>query len=200
MNLPKVPACDECNGRKSHLEHYATTILPFGGRHAAAIDNLRTLVPPRLEKNARLHRDIVANMRRAWAQHGSFVLPTASVPVDGERIHELFRFVGRGLVSYEFGVTLKPSDLVEVTTLTAQGMELFETQFFGPHVSSVRHVDLGAGTVVYEGLQAQDMPEATVWRIQMYGGMWMLSDSTPPEANGSLLGIMTGPEGMDGGA
>jgi hypothetical protein len=31
-NLPKVPTCRECNKKKSELEHYLTTVLPFGAR------------------------------------------------------------------------------------------------------------------------------------------------------------------------
>lgn len=192
-NLPKAPACEECNGQKSRLEHYAATVLPFGARHSSALDNLRTMVPPRLEKNAKLHRDIASQMRRVWAKQGPFILPTATVPVDGERIHELFRLIGRGLVWHEYRVTLRPTDFTEVTTLTAPGMELFEREFFGPHAKDVRTVNLGEGTVVYQGLQAQDMPEATVWRVQLYGGMWMLAGSDGPDPSGSLIGIMTGP-------
>ena len=39
-NLPQAPACAECNGLKSTLEHYLTTVLPFGGRHPGASENL----------------------------------------------------------------------------------------------------------------------------------------------------------------
>jgi hypothetical protein len=43
-NLPKVPACNACNQKKSVLEHYVTTLLPFlrlelgddGAPHASA--------------------------------------------------------------------------------------------------------------------------------------------------------------------
>lgn len=32
-------------------------------------------------------------------------------------------------------------------------------------------IDLGNGTVVYEGIQGVDCPEITVWRFRFYGGM-----------------------------
>ena len=35
--LPQVPACDKCNNEKSHLEHYLTALLPFGGSHADVV-------------------------------------------------------------------------------------------------------------------------------------------------------------------
>ena len=41
-NLPQVPACSLCNAQKSALEHYLTSVLPFGGRHKAALPNLKT--------------------------------------------------------------------------------------------------------------------------------------------------------------
>lgn len=30
-NLPKVPICDACTNKKSRLENYLMTTLPFGG-------------------------------------------------------------------------------------------------------------------------------------------------------------------------
>jgi len=59
QNLPKVPACKQCNGDKSKLEHYLTSILPFGGRHGDARSNIE-LVPKRLAKNARLRETIAS--------------------------------------------------------------------------------------------------------------------------------------------
>src|ERR1700722_9395653 len=56
--LPQVPACAPCNKEKSELEHYLTAVLPFGGRHDDASINLETMVPPRLAKNAKLHRGL----------------------------------------------------------------------------------------------------------------------------------------------
>jgi 5-methylcytosine-specific restriction endonuclease McrA len=39
-DLPQAPICGECNNEKSKLEHYLTTVLPFGGRHPASAENL----------------------------------------------------------------------------------------------------------------------------------------------------------------
>ena len=57
-NLPQVPACRHCNNRKSELEAYLMTVLPFGAKHAGAAELLTKLVPPRLEKNAKLARKL----------------------------------------------------------------------------------------------------------------------------------------------
>lgn len=57
-NLPQVPACKRCNNRKSELEAYLMTVLPFGAKNADAAEILAKLVPPRLEKNAKLERKL----------------------------------------------------------------------------------------------------------------------------------------------
>jgi hypothetical protein len=65
-NLPKAPACAKCNGEKSKLEHYLTTVLPFGARHAQAMDNMQVNVPGRLAKNQKLHRQLQNGAQHAW--------------------------------------------------------------------------------------------------------------------------------------
>lgn len=44
--LPQVPACKRCNNRKSELEGYLMTVLPFGAKNADAAKILTKLVPP----------------------------------------------------------------------------------------------------------------------------------------------------------
>jgi len=86
-NLPKVPACTTCNGEKARLEHYLTTVLPFGGRHPQAVPNLESAVPPRLAKNRRLHRHLVASEQAAWIrQDGGIYEPTKVVEFDGTKL------------------------------------------------------------------------------------------------------------------
>jgi len=55
--IPIVPACAPCNGKRADLEHYAASVLPFGGRHAGASASLTGDVPRRLAKNQRLRRE-----------------------------------------------------------------------------------------------------------------------------------------------
>src|SRR3989304_4598934 len=62
--IPQVPACQKCNNEKSKLENDLTAILPFGGLHADAHENLVELVPKRLAKNLRLHRELYAGRSR----------------------------------------------------------------------------------------------------------------------------------------
>jgi len=62
-NLPQAPVCATCNNEKSELEHYLTAVLPFGGRHPDALENLVSMVPKRLQRNAKLHRVLSAGVR-----------------------------------------------------------------------------------------------------------------------------------------
>ena len=62
-NLPQVPACEACNNRKADLERYLTTVLPFGGLHPDAHENLVEQVPRRLTNNLRLPRELAAGRR-----------------------------------------------------------------------------------------------------------------------------------------
>ena len=62
-DLPKVPACSKCNRDKSEMEHYAVSVLPFGGRHATALVYLE-MVPKRLQRNPPLHRSLVEGRGR----------------------------------------------------------------------------------------------------------------------------------------
>jgi hypothetical protein len=57
-HLPKVPACAACNRAKAELEHYLATVLPFGGRQAGSSAHMQGAVPPKLAKNAALHRTL----------------------------------------------------------------------------------------------------------------------------------------------
>jgi hypothetical protein len=83
-DLPKVPACARCNGEKADLELYLTAVLPFGGRHADATENLSTLVPGRLAKNARLHRDLNRRRTKVWTKSASgLAVPMLALPFDG---------------------------------------------------------------------------------------------------------------------
>jgi hypothetical protein len=57
-HLPQVPACDDCNREKAKLEHYLTTVMPFGATHGDAASTLGTMVPKRLGRNEALHREL----------------------------------------------------------------------------------------------------------------------------------------------
>jgi len=68
ITIPQVPACRQCNKDKSDLEHYLTTVLPFGGRHIDAAANLQNEGPRRLAKNKKVHRELAQGRARIWTR------------------------------------------------------------------------------------------------------------------------------------
>jgi hypothetical protein len=175
-DLPKAPACHDCNGKKSRLETYLAAVLPFAGRHAQAVENLTKGVPKRLDKNRKVSRELFGSMKAAWLREdGGIYKRTSVVDFDGDKLIDLLKYVGRGLAWYHWKVYLRIDDEVSVMFVKDAG-----TMFFQSLLAKMRpehHVDenLGNGTVLYRGLQASDPPELTVWTISMYGGL-VLSD------------------------
>lgn len=85
-DLPQAPICTQCNNEKSKLEHYLTTVLPFGGRHASSAENLGSIVPKRLARNAKLHRELAIGQEDIPAgtlgEHGGGI----AIPLDWQKL------------------------------------------------------------------------------------------------------------------
>jgi hypothetical protein len=190
--LPKVPVCRDCNSSKSDLEHYVVSVAPFGARHVSAKENLETMVPKRLARNAPLLRSLAAHHHRVWADDEfGLLVPHMTLPIDHTRMSELFVFIAKGLLWYHWQVRLLETDSVSVTMLTAAGERLFDERFFNVPVGDRVSADLGNGTVRYDGVQAVDMPQLSVWRVRMLGGV-RFGDSALG-ATSSMVGLITGP-------
>lgn len=188
-NLPKVPACQACNNDKGKLEHYLTSVLPFGGHHADATTNLSEMVPSRLAKNALLHRQLGAGQSRTWARFGGLFVPSMTVPIDSSKIDALFRYIVKGLVWHHWRVLLAPNASAWAGILSAHGEKLFKRMLAlnGHRVSG----NLGEGTFVYEGLQAPDIPEMSVWTFSIYGGLILGGDPYEPQPKTTMIGGQT---------
>ncbi len=198
--LPLVPACDKCNSRKSNLEHYLTAVLPFGARHSKALDNLQTMVPKRLAKNAKLHRALGNNWGKIWAaEDGGLQVPVSTLPIDPDRVRELFSMVARGLVWYHWRIIIPRDHFVEVIFLTDHGEQFLEERFFSVTVANRVCQDLGNGTFWYEGVQAVDCPEISAWRFSIYGGLKFASTQASGELS-SRIGAVIGPQSVKGNA
>lgn len=193
-DLPKVPACAECNGEKSKLENYLAAVLPFGGRHAEATENLESMVPGRLAKNAKLHRHLARQRSRAATKTSSgLYVPTIAVPFDGEKFEALIVFIVRGLAWHHWSVLLDPAQcFVHVHSLTAHGERLF-ANFLRMRAKERVNGNLGDGTFVYRGIQGVDNPVVSVWEFSFYGGATMIGDPDGSQQELSTVGVMTGP-------
>jgi hypothetical protein len=193
-NLPQVPACQTCNAAKSALEHYLTTILLIGGRHPDAEPMMFETLARRLQKNAKLHREIVGGMRLTVIEEPpprQGLIPI-QVPFNGQRLLELLTYVARGLLSHHFGVTLPPDIAVCTISLTRTGEALIASlsEKYGRRRVSA---DLGRGTFVYEGAQCE-YPEHTLWKFSVFGGIRMHGESATDSSASTTLAAITGRE------
>jgi len=91
-DLPKAPICNQCNADKSDLEHYLQPVFAFGGRHPDAFENLDIWARRKLEKDAKLHRQLAAGYTET------------SVPLDWKKVEALFRLIVRGLIWHHWKV------------------------------------------------------------------------------------------------
>jgi hypothetical protein len=194
-NLPQVPACDACNGKKSALETDLMAILPLGARHSSAERNMREMVPGRLEKNRRVHRQLGQGQGRVWVQDDSgLVVQTMTLPIDPTKLLELHKWIARGLMFFHWQVRLTDEHDVTALTLTQAGEEIFDRHFALNAAARVEE-DLKNGTFWYEGARAKDEATVTIWRFSMYGGMQFGATTFPGEV-ASRIGVMTGPRSI----
>ncbi|MDD3182308.1 MAG: HNH endonuclease [Alphaproteobacteria bacterium] len=189
-NLPKVPSCAKCNGEKSSLEHYLTTVLPFGGRHADATTNLSEMVPQRLEKNAKLRRHLISEKGRIWSEEAGLLLPHMTLPIDSDKLNQLFCYIIKGLIWHHWGLLLPCDYFIGASSLTKEG-ESFFLDLFNKNPRREVNVSLGKGTFKYEGRQGTDDPYITLWRFTIYGGVVFSESSLFPSEKTSITWGLT---------
>jgi hypothetical protein len=191
-NLPQCPACSICNNDKSKLEHYLTSILPFGAQHADAANNLENMVPGRLAKNRKLHQSLAAGMHRVWHQENGIIRPRLSLPLDSTKVNELFHFIVKGVLWHHWRVILTSNHFARAGTLSKEGEKVFWNLFNMNANARTGVVDLGEGTIQYEGIQGFDCPQLSVWKFVVYGGLKLDGDKRAPLENPSLIWGLTG--------
>ena len=168
-HLPKVPACSQCNNEKSKLEHYLTSVMPFGGRHADAQEVLSSMVPPRLEKNRRLRDSLTLFRSAIYTSHnnGPWVRQM-SLPFDGDRLLRLAEMMVKGLAFYHWEFTFDQTDVIRSTLLTRHGRR-FVDPFFNAKGGRRIAESIADGALAYEAVEVRDVPRASLWRLSLYG-------------------------------
>jgi hypothetical protein len=169
-DLPQVPACKSCNQDKSRLEHYLATLLPFGGRHETARERLETDIRQRLARNMALHSRLRQGERRVFSKEGELIVPVMAMPVDTVSLLRWCDYVAKGLAAYHWKCVLGTHCTVRSMSLTAAGEREFDRLMTNCSSRALRK-DLGAGTVVYEGVTLASKPNASLWRLRLYGGL-----------------------------
>ncbi len=166
-NLSKVPCCKNCNDKKSRLEHYLLTILPFGARHADALDNLTSQVPGRLDQNISLHKKLYQGQGIEYINNeAGLLVPSMAIPINTNKLIELFNYIARALANIHFNVRILGNEL----TISSIDFDNIDS-FLNGKVKNKINNDLGNGTVVYTGVQANDNDKVTAWEFSIYGGL-----------------------------
>jgi hypothetical protein len=168
--LPKVPACQPCNQKKSTLEHYLTTVLPFASQHPEGGRLLEEKVPHRLARNAKLHRELASGYGYIMMQEDGSLIERLTIPFEGEKLTALFKMVLRGLVYYHWR-ELIPQDYNIGAGLVTHAGDQFMRYLFSMKTKQQVARSWCDGLVLYEGVQSVDDPALTIWRFQIYGGI-----------------------------
>lgn len=186
-DLPKVPACKQCNNEKSLLEHYLTAVLPFGARHGDAHDVIE-MTPARLAKNRALHERLALGLRHLLRSRdgGPWELDM-TLPLDGQAVEKHFEYVVRGLAWYHWEVELGAPHFVRAAFLAQGGRQHFDKFFAGATRARVES-SLAGGGFRYEGIQAQDNASLTLWRMSLYG-LEVSGNEQPGERSSIVYGL-----------
>ena len=174
--LPKVPACNPCNEKKSRLEHHLTSVMPFAARHADAAENLVTMVPKRLAKNLPLRRSIEHTIAQRWLRDPSGLLvKTSTVHIEASALDMWVEMVVKGLVWHHWKVVTGTSHTVEVMRLHENGA-VFLKHGFAMRGERIAETIIGGGALSYEAQGVSDGLPTSIWRLSIYGGIEMAGE------------------------
>lgn len=193
-NLPQVPACRQCNNEKSRLEHHLLTVLPFGARHTAASRTLDELVPARLEKNARLHRDLLGAWNRQWrGEYAPRWTPNMTLPLDSRLVARLCEYMMIGLAWHHWQADLAAPNQVRASFFHPHGHATLESAFANPQWGERLDANLGGGTFVYRAAQDPGAPSRTLWRFSIYGMVMAGVPGQPGVQAEAIFGVSNPP-------
>ncbi|WP_321495047.1 hypothetical protein [uncultured Desulfobacter sp.] len=194
-NLPQAPVCKRCNVKKSKLELYISTVLPFGGHHYNALDELSNQVPKRLNKNHKLHQEIRTSQQNIYyrTENGSTIKAMA-IDFDSENIYEFSRYAVKGLMWKHWGKYLPLSHSVKAFSPSEKGVLFTEKLFSSIQTDLTVDVRLGIDTIKYSGkMQNYDENDISVWKIYFFGGIQVAFKSEAVIVPDSYISVITGP-------
>ena len=157
-------------------------VLGFGARHPDSSINLQTMIAKRLNKNARLKAELEAGFTKSGG---------TTIPFDHRRFNRLFAMIAQGLLWFHWQTLLGHGYSSIAATFSDLGMAFYEQM-----VASLKTVNcivgnLGEDTFSYEGVQATESPQVTIWRFSMYGSVMFMGDPKLPGPS-SLVVAVTG--------
>lgn len=171
-NLPVVPACRACNSAKSALESELTVVLPFGARHAAARENLSTMVPKRLRANERLRRQLEETLEPRWVPSPTGAYQMRSmVHIDAEKINGGIAMLTLGLIYHHWNVVVAGQVVVEPMLASPNGRQYMDRLFTARAGRRIAVTSIGGGALTYEAAMGADNPLVSAWRFAIYDGL-----------------------------
>lgn len=190
--LPKVPACKKCNNKKSKIELYLLSVLPFGATHDNAEKALSIDVKKRLDKNKKLHRKISKEYGFTYFLGPSGIFEKRMfVKYDNDKLHEFIKFVGCGLMWFHWGEYLPVDCAIKVFTPSATGLKYLE-KIFNLKTEFMINTQLGDGTIRYKGVKSEKDDYITAWAVQMFGGLTISDTNQENIFRNSFVAMITG--------
>jgi hypothetical protein len=188
--LPIVAACKPCNNGKADLERELTVVLPFGGRHADAEEQLQTMVPPRLRGNAKLHREIAGSYGPGWivSATGSYEF-RGQVRVYVDVISRWLELVTLGLIQHHWGLAVGDKIIVEADLATAEQAKIMGQLFALRSGRAVPLTQLGGGVLTYHSAMGVDDPLCSIWRYSLYSGLELAGEDQWLRASDWFVGV-----------
>jgi len=189
--LPKAPSCSECNNKKSQIELYLLSVLPFGATHKNAEQALSVDVKKRLDKNKKLHQKIRKSFQESFTKaNETSPEKRLLIEFDSGQLHEFIRYVGLGLNWYYWKEYLPSGYAALAFTPSPTGME------FITHLSNLSsnlkvNETFGDDTVRCKGIMSEEDSGLSIWGIQLLGGMTLIDEGSETTFNNSLVAMIT---------
>ncbi len=192
--LPKVPSCSECNNKKSQIEHYLTTVLPFGATHPNAEKALSIDAAKRLSKNRKLHKKLQSTFSHKLINDSNEGMRNApTISIEPEKVHDFCAYVGLGLLWHHWKIYLPLNYSYRAFTPSQHGLEFIDS-LFNLTTNFRVHEKLGDETIQYKGIASEIDDCLSVWAIQLLGGITVADNELGSVFKNSFVAVITGSE------
>jgi len=181
-DLPCVPACAECNTKKSALESYVTATFLAGTMHESA-DEHYALIRPRLERNKKARNQVLTGATLTHVLSNGIFIPMFKVRLDRQPIDSLHRYITRGLFYFHFREALPADSRIKVRmpTVDASAVALAHALPLLNEGKDEVNGNLGRQTFLYSGIRSHLAPQFSMWRMAWHNGIRLYGDNSPPE-------------------
>lgn len=171
LQLPQVPACQECNNKKSLLELYVGSSLLIGSKHPEANRYRSEKVRSRLERNRKLWNELNLDAPARWVKVNGVLQQVHQIKIDPDKIVQLLQMVVRGLYCYHYGKPLCHEMWPDVQMIRPEAeaaMWASVSHYFPAAVPRINR-DLGNGTFRYSCVRSPANDGFTAWVMGLHG-------------------------------